>query len=330
MNETITTLARLDQAAHMLAEIHDAKELVEVINLAEAAKAYAKAIGLGLAAQNHAAEIHLRAQRQLGAVLAELSRESGGDRRSAEFQISTRGDLKSEYKATLEATGTTYQQAQRVQAIASVPEPVFEEHLATVRAEAAEITSAGVLRVAQQIKRQENYNAKHAAPPLAGKYSVIYADPPWAYDNSGFDQSAAAHYPTMTIDQLCAMPVAELADEPCALYMWATVPLLPDALRVLQAWGFEYKSHRVWIKDKAPGIGWWLHTRHELLLIGTRNGNAHPLERLQSVVECPASRHSRKPDVFRQEIERCHEGKRIELFAREAFKGWEAWGNESL
>lgn len=162
----------------------------------------------------------------------------------------------------------------------------------------------------------------------AGIYSVIYADPPWQYDNSGFDQSAEEHYPTMTIEDLCDLPVGRLADEPCALYMWATVPLMPEAFSVMQAWGFEYRSHRIWVKNKAPGMGWWLRTNHEVLLIATRNGNAHPSERVESVVEHPVGRHSEKPSVFREDIERCHDGPRVELFARERADGWDSWGNE--
>jgi N6-adenosine-specific RNA methylase IME4 len=309
-----------------LVESHQIDEVKDIRDKAEALRLYAKQAGEGLENQNMMAEIKLRAERRCGELLGDMEKRDGGDAQRARSQHVT----ESEIPPTLSDMGISRMQSSRWQAIAAVPEPIFEEHLATVRAEAAELTSAGVLRVAHQIKRQEMYETKHAAPSPVGKYSVIYADPPWPYNNSGFHQSAAAHYPTMTIDDICAMPVGDLADEPCALYMWATVPLLPDALRVLEAWGFEYKTHRVWVKDKAPGMGWWLQTYHELLLIGTRNGNAHPLERLPSIVESPVGRHSRKPDVFRADIERCHAGARIELFARETSVGWEAWGNESI
>ncbi len=162
----------------------------------------------------------------------------------------------------------------------------------------------------------------------AAKYGAIYADPPWQYDNSGFDQSAEEHYPTMSIYELCNLPVGRLADEPCALYMWATVPLMPEAFQVMEAWGFEYKTHRIWVKNKAPGMGWWMRTNHEVLLVGTKNGNAHPSERVESVVECPVGRHSEKPGIFREDIERCHDGPRLELFSRRPAEGWDSWGNE--
>lgn len=193
----------------------------------------------------------------------------------------------------------------------------------------AEANDASVADLKKE-KRRRAHKALVEAPPLVGTYRVIYADPPWDYDNSGFDQSAAHHYPTMTVDEIAALPVGDLAAEPAVLYMWATVPLLPEAIRVMEAWGFEYKTHRVWVKDRAPGVGWWGKTYHELLLIGAANGNYHPAEKLSSVVEAPVGRHSRKPDVFRQDIERVHDGPYIELFAREAASGWESWGNEDV
>jgi len=317
------TLTRYDAMRTALVESHRIDDVKDIRDKAEALRLYAKQAGEGLDNQNMMAEIKLRAERRCGELLGDMENAPTGPKPQLGNSV-----LPNSEAPTLADMGISKMQSSRWQAIASVPEPVFEQHLATVKAAAQELTSAGVFRVSKDLDRTAMHAAKHAAPPPVGKYSVIYADPPWSYENSGFDQSAAAHYPTMTIEELCAMPVADLADEPCALYMWATVPLLPDALRVLEAWGFEYKSHRVWIKNRAPGMGWWMQTYHELLLIGTRNGNAHPSERLSSIVEAPVGKHSRKPDVFRTDIEKCHEGARIELFARETFEGWEAWGNE--
>jgi len=166
------------------------------------------------------------------------------------------------------------------------------------------------------------------APPLpTGKYAVIYADPPWSYDNSGFDQSAASIYDTMSVEDICEQPIGDLAGDECVLFMWATSPLLPEAFRVMEAWGFEYKASRVWIKNRAPGIGWFVNTRHELLLIGVR-GQGHPKEKLDSVIEAPVTRHSAKPHTVYDEIEWCYDGPYVELFARNEREGWESWGNE--
>jgi N6-adenosine-specific RNA methylase IME4 len=138
--------------------------------------------------------------------------------------------------------------------------------------------------------------ARGALP--SGEYDVVCADPPWQYDNSGFDQSAAAHYPTMTVEAIAALPTTDptfpqFAD-PCVLFLWATSPLLPAAGTVMAAWGFDYKACLVWVKDRAPGLGWWINTRHELLLVGAR-GQTTPIEKVDSVIEATVAGHSRKP-----------------------------------
>jgi N6-adenosine-specific RNA methylase IME4 len=167
---------------------------------------------------------------------------------------------------------------------------------------------------------------------LPGTYDVIAADPPWSYSNSGFDQSAAAHYPTLDVDAIAALPTTDptfpkTADD-AVLFLWCTSPLLPDGVRVLEAWGYAYRASIIWDKGTSPGLGWWVHTRHELLLIGER-GRLHPLERPDSVVALPVAEHSEKPDAFYTLIARMYpQFRRVELFARKTRPDWDAWGNE--
>lgn len=165
-------------------------------------------------------------------------------------------------------------------------------------------------------------------PLPSGKYRVLYADPPWEYDNSGFDQSAAAHYPTMSVEAICALPVDDLCTEESVLFLWATSPLLPEALQVLAAWGFTYKTCLIWSKDRAPGIGWYLKTNHELLLLGVRAETPHPTEKPYSVQSAEVGKHSEKPVLFYSLIESMYPGPYLELFARSNRQGWKGWGNE--
>ena len=172
--------------------------------------------------------------------------------------------------------------------------------------------------------------AEMESPPLpAGSYSVIYADPPWSYSNSGFAQSAAQHYPTMSTEDLCEMPIAAMCHPGTVLFMWATSPLLPEALSVLKAWGFTYKASLVWCKGKAPGMGWFVRTAHEFLLIGTREDNTHPRTRPFSVISAESGAHSKKPTEVYAMLEEMYEGPYVELFARRPVSGWEGWGNEA-
>jgi N6-adenosine-specific RNA methylase IME4 len=172
--------------------------------------------------------------------------------------------------------------------------------------------------------------------PRDRRYPVIYADPPWAFDvydaESGLDRCAAAHYPTLELEEICALPVADLATPDAVLFLWSTCPHLKKALQVLDAWGFEYRTNIVWVKNQ-PGLGYWVRNQHELLLIGARGDMRSPAEdaRPPSVITAPKREHSHKPDEAYALIERMYPDlPRIELFARgEARPGWVVWGNEA-
>jgi len=161
-----------------------------------------------------------------------------------------------------------------------------------------------------------------------GQYRVIYADPPWQFDNSGYDQSAAAHYPTMSTDNIEALQIPSADNAVC--FLWATNAMLEDALEVMQAWGFNYKTNFVWIKETGPTIGFYTTSRHELLLIGTRGEGMLPEVRPISVLTGEVTEHSRKPEKVYELIESMYDGPYLELFARNARPGWEAWGNENV
>jgi N6-adenosine-specific RNA methylase IME4 len=169
----------------------------------------------------------------------------------------------------------------------------------------------------------------------AGVFNIIYADPPWMYAHDQHGKEAqetvlASHYPSMPIDELCELPVAAMAADDCVLFMWATCPLLKDALRLLEAWGFEYKAQMVWDKVK-HNVGNYVSVRHELLLICTKGQPPKVPKLVDSVYSEERTEHSRKPDYFRDVIDSMYEeGTRIELFCRGCPKqGWEAWGNEA-
>lgn len=167
-----------------------------------------------------------------------------------------------------------------------------------------------------------------------GKYSVIYADPPWEY-NSG-DQHAneaqatvlSTHYPSMPLQAICDMPISELAADGCVLFIWATSPTLEECFQVISDWGFDYKASMVWDKVK-HNVGHYVSVRHEILLICT-NGQTPKVPKLvDSVYTEERTEHSRKPEFFRQTIEELYPtAKRIELFSRAKTQGWEVWGNE--
>lgn len=165
-------------------------------------------------------------------------------------------------------------------------------------------------------------------------YSVIYADPPWRFEpysrKSGMDRAADNHYPTMTVDALCKLKPP--ANPDCVLFLWATAPMLLEALDVLDAWGFAYKSHFIWNKDRV-GTGYWTRSRHELLLIATKGKIPAPApgEQFDSVIAAAVGEHSEKPMAFAEMIEEMFPHARpLEMFARVDHRaGWDIWGNQA-
>jgi len=190
-----------------------------------------------------------------------------------------------------------------------------------------------------------------------GYYRAILADPPWRFatwDNAttvkargperhGTYTSARVHYLTMTLDEMVALPVRELTADDCALFLWASWPMLEAALILIRSWGFEYKTAAfVWAKahagqlemfqdhvDPLMGMGYWTRANSEPCLLATR-GNPKRLNAdvRQAIIE-PRREHSRKPDCVRERIERLVEGPYLELFARSRREGWDAWGDET-
>lgn len=227
--------------------------------------------------------------------------------------------------------------------IARLPKPEQAELVARGADEIRKM--ARQLRAGDQAEKRRRREAKERtlgqrqmALPEA-RYGVIYADPPWRFapysPDTGMDRAADNHYPTMGADAIAALKAGELAAADCALFLWATAPMLPQALAVMAAWGFEYKSHCAWKKifpGGRKGTGYWWRNEHELLLLGSRGKIPAPAPGRQwgSVIPAPVGRHSEKPVQFRQMIENYFPTlPRIELFARQAAAGWDAWGNEA-
>ena len=179
------------------------------------------------------------------------------------------------------------------------------------------------------------------------KYSVILADPPWAYyGDPNKPQAAGKHYPLMHTRAIEELPVAGIASDKAACFMWATGPKLPEAIQVLRSWGFHYRGVAyVWVKTSASGgiiygqgvRPTFVKPTTEFVLVGSTCKTGRPLRLLTEaqgqvvLAPRPGNKHSAKPAVFRDRIvELVGDVPRIELFARESVNGWDSWGNESL
>lgn len=171
----------------------------------------------------------------------------------------------------------------------------------------------------------------------SGQFGVIYADPPWYFKNfseKGEEKNPVAHYPCMEMDKMKALPVLFSAAQDSVCFMWATFPMLKEALELMDAWGFKYKSGGAWHKKTvngktAFGTGYIFRSAAELFIVGT-NGKPEIKNRsTRNLIEAAAREHSRKPDETYGIIENLFAGPYLELFARSKRPGWESWGNQT-
>lgn len=329
-----TALVRYDAARRALAEAVRFDDVKQIRDVAVAAQEYARQ------AKDHelidnATEIRKRAERRAGEVLAEMKANGG--------RHSGYGDQKSGSQAAipiLKNLGISKTQSSRWQQLAKMPPEVFEQHVAAAKKSAVasldHSTTQADKRERRAAREQALAEKTIAASQTLGikQYGVIYADPPWHFkpysDVTGMDRAAENHYQTMTIDKIKELQVPAAPD--AVLFLWATVPMLPEALEVMAAWGFTYRSHCIWVKHKT-GTGYWFRNRHEILLVGTRGSIPAPApgDQYESIIEAQAGVHSAKPFHFTEIIEELFPNlPRLEMFHRgETYGGWDYWGNEA-
>lgn len=166
------------------------------------------------------------------------------------------------------------------------------------------------------------------------KYSVIVADPPWQYRNKNTGGSmksgSSAKYPTMSLEEICSLPVQSICEKDSVLFLWGTTPLADYPIEVMKRWGFHYKTKIYWRKIMSLGMGYWFRGQVEECFVGIK-GNVKAF-RLQkpNFIQSKVRKHSQKPEEFFQLIEPAIQNlnPKIELFARERRDGWDCWGNE--
>jgi N6-adenosine-specific RNA methylase IME4 len=242
-----------------------------------------------------------------------------------------------EYEELPDTMPVSPKESSRARLIGSEPELV-EQVANEIEKEGKVITPNLVVRGIREIKAQQvKDNAKNVELDTDKKYRIFYADPPWQY-NAGGQQTGKnkvqmtvndIHYPSMTIKELCELPIKEMSEDNAVLFLWVTSPLLAECFEVIKAWGFTYKTSMIWDKVK-HNVGYYVSVRHELLLICTKGSCTPDTKKLvDSVYSEERTAHSKKPEYFRKLIDELYTtGKRIELFAREVHDNWDNFGNQ--
>lgn len=315
-------VALVDKARLLLAEARDATDAKRVADMAHVAEVYAKRQKLSEEAIAYAHEIRIEAMTLLGEFLKAAPKNKGA---KGSVVTGSRREPVKDATPTLADSGITKKDSAAAQFLSDLHDKAPEKHRAIKQG------TKSLTEVKREVRRESA--AKHTASAPAGKYRVIYADPPWKYGDSREalegTTGASAHYPSMSITELCDLPVVEWIESDAVLFLWVTSPLLFECSPVIRAWGFQYKSSFVWDKIK-HNIGHYNSVRHEFLLVCTRGSCLPDIPKLfDSVLSIERTTHSTKPEEFRTMIETLYpNGKRLEMFARKQADGWDVYGNE--
>tara|TARA_B100000519_G_scaffold24189_1_gene17103 strand:+ start:508 stop:1533 length:1026 start_codon:yes stop_codon:yes gene_type:complete len=339
----INALQLRDNAKQQLAEIKTIETGVEYLNKVKAIETWAKAEKKDAELQNIIAEQKLRTQRILGNLLKESNVTKNVGNRFID------GKTLAPSK-TLSSIGINKQQSSAFQKIASLPQEIFEEEIALAKEETnkrIELTTSRMITAAKNYQKEDKkkeWQEKVNKEPQTNsfidifntnkKFRVIYADPPWSYNDkkkAHLTGGATDHYQTMDLNEICDLPIKNLLEKDAVLFLWVTSPLLEDSFEVINKWGFKYKTSFIWDKVK-HNMGHYNSVRHEFLLVATKGSCIPDNKKLYNSVQSIErnNNHSEKPIEFINIIDDLYNyGDKIELFARELKKdNWFGWGNE--
>lgn len=306
-------------------------EVKDIRDRALALQVYAKQ-ALDREMINNATEIRFRAERRAGAMLKQMKEEGKRD-------PGGRGPVEFRHGTQLKDLGLTKKQSFNWQHLSELAQEDFEKRLAAAQRQAfdsVDLTPEEKTEAKKRIRTAHEDALAHQIRSLPTKrFGLILADPEWKFvpwnEETGSDRMASNHYATSVLSDIKKRDVPSIAADDCVLALWATVPMLPQALEVMEAWGFEYRSHCVWLKNKM-GMGYWFRNVHELLLIGVKGDVPAPAPGTQweSAFDADVGEHSEKPEEAYQMLEQYFPTlPRIELNSRKVRPGWAHWGAEA-
>jgi N6-adenosine-specific RNA methylase IME4 len=326
-----TAIAKLTTIRTALEAAKSIDEMIDLRDQAAAVVTLAKAARMSVENVNAAMEIKLRTERKAGELLRGMERAGRGRKCNNELHLPSLSDLE-----------ISRMESSRWQTMSAVDDDTFDEFIEKHNDAKRELTSKALIQLGKQTIAQSLPTDAPATEDLPSgasvvgslkeladqKFACIYADPPWQYGNQATRAATKNHYRTMTVDDLCEMSVSEFAADDSHLHLWTTNAFLQDAFRVMDAWGFEYRSCYVWVKPQM-GIGNYWRVSHEFMLLGIRgNAKRFNVKDKMSWGEFPRTKHSAKPEEVRHLIEQVSNGPYLEIFGRRAVSGWTVLGNQ--
>jgi N6-adenosine-specific RNA methylase IME4 len=313
-------ITQLDTARVALKEAKTIQATKKIVDVAGAAEIYAKRQQLGEEAIGYAHSVKIEALSQLGDMLKGMEKNTG----ARGIGISA-VPKENHTPPTLAELGVDKKTSMVAQQLAAMPSELREEI-----ANRETTLSQAVRGVNREVKTAKIVKANIALPNKV--YQVLYADPPWEYEYSiSRSRDIENQYPTMSLLDICELPVGDLVGDDAVLFLWVTSPKLEEGIEVLRAWGFTYRTCAVWDKEKI-GMGYYFRQQHELLLVGVKGHLPLPLpeHRPSSVFRAKRGTHSEKPDIVIEALTAMYpDFQKLELFARTPHATWEAWGYEA-
>lgn len=342
----MAALTKYDAACRAIAAARSVDEVKLIRDKSIAIKAYARQ-AKNKEMEADAFEIRVRAERRLGEMMAAQPKA-----KPPKFNGPRRVIKKPDEAISLAAAGIDKNLAHRARTLNAMPTEKFEELVAEGREDVKRSVERSVMAKARRQEKHQSIAARAGtANRISGRFPLILADPPWKWghfgevdkeNERGKGRTPDQHYPTMSYADICdfsigGRSISQIAHKDAALFLWCTSANIDLALKVMNAWDFQYKAHAVWVKiadgNLQNGMGLVFRNAHEVLLYGTRGKMPGPQHQPKSVFLFPRGRHSAKPPEIRKVIERMYpdfdEQTRLELFARETVPGWTAYGFEA-
>jgi N6-adenosine-specific RNA methylase IME4 len=318
-------LIKWNNAKKAIAECKSIDEVKNIIDKAQAMKAYAKQINESLQVQNDIAEIKLRAERKAGEMLKETSKQKPGEyQRLQDVTVAP----------SLKDLGIQKHQSSRWQKIANIEEDKFEELINETKQEEKELTESMLLKEAKNIKREKEINnikekIKNENIKVKNKYDCVILDPPWYYGNKWDANSmrGVTPYPTQSIDEIYNT-CKDFFKKDCVLWLWTTHRFIWDAKELINMWGFEYKACGVWDKGKI-GIGKWLRMQCEFFLLAIKGQPLYNNTKYRDIIKEDRREHSREPEFFYNMVKDVCFGEIFEYYSRENRNGINNIGYEN-
>jgi len=310
-----------------LAEAKTLNEVKKILDIAEAARVYARAAKLGLEAYNHAAEVKVRAERKAGEMLAQLERGKTGRK-----ELDSNLECNSDYREVLNEHEIPTTTAFRWQQLAELPDAAFEKHLEEARGERP-ITTSQIVQEVSRAKVLDNLTniSTAEAKAIQGVYDVVVIDPPWPMkkiEREVRQNQVEIDYPTMTEDELAVLPIP--VAENCHVWLWTTHRFLPMAFRLLEEWALKYVCTFTWHKPGGFQPQGLPQYNCEFALYARAGSPKFITTKAFNVCfDAPRGKHSEKPEAFYEMVRRVTAGRRIDMFNRRAIDGFDGWGNES-